>query len=137
MECSYEGCNRRNSLQEGFCRTHGYLRPDSPALATVNAGESVAISNDIKLELQKINTQLIKIQTGLRYEVNSLNSQVDELTVENSFLKAEISKLQGKSNTDFFARDAHQQHNRLENFRLHNEPEKKGEDCRDVIKKSM
>ena len=136
MECSYEGCNRRNSLQEGFCRTHGYLRPDSPALATVNAGESVAISNDIKLELQKINTQLIKIQTGLRYEVNSLNSQVDELTVENSFLKAEISKLQGKSNTDFFARDAHQQHNRLENFRLHNEPEKKGEDCRDVIKKA-
>ena len=126
-------------MQEGFCRTHGYLRPsqaDSSALATVNVGERVIISNDIKLELQKINTQLIKIQTGLRYEVNSLNTQVDELTTENNFLKAEVSKLQAKSNTDFFARDAHQQHNRLENFRLHNHPEQSGEDCTDIIKKA-
>ena len=135
-KCKQKDCQRRNSLQDGYCRTHGYLRSsqhggNDAAVATLTS--AVEISNDIKQELQKIYAKLDSIENGLRYEVNSLNTQVDELTTENNYLKDEVSKLQNKSNTNFFLHDAHNQHGRLENFRLHNENEVKNENTLDVV----
>ena len=137
MKCKAKDCKRKRAIEEGYCRTHGYLRPSQrndgvadDATATV---PPVQISNDIKQELQKIYSQLKNIENGLRYEVNSLNNQVDELTTENDNLKREVLDLQKKTNTNFFLHDAHNQHGRLENFRLHNEPEVNGENTLDVV----
>ena len=137
-KCKQQDCQRKNSLQEGYCRTHGYLRPSQRG--DDGDGEEnpapVEISNDMKQELQKIYAKLDNIQNGLRYEVNSLNAQVDELTTENSYLKDAVTQLQNKTNTNFFLHDAHNQHGRLENFRLHNENEVRNENTLDVVIKA-
>ena len=138
VKCAHTDCQRRNSLKEGYCRTHGYLRAsqDSGSNGHKNVTNTVEISNDLKLELKKTNAKLESIETGLRYEVNSLNTQVGELMSENGFLKSEVAKLQCKQNSDFFTHDALNQHGRLENFRLHNEKENKNENTLDVVIKA-
>ena len=78
------------------------MRPSQCGDGSRNTVASADISNDLKLELKKINAKLDSIETGLRYEVNSLNTQVDELTIENGHLKAEVAKLQCKQNSGVF-----------------------------------
>ena len=135
MQCAYKECRAKNALIEDYCRTHGYLRASNHVFRqSTSASEShksvpnTISMNDLQAELIKINKKLDNIATGLQYEVSELNNQVDELTSENTYLKEEVCKLQMKSNTEFFAHDALNQHGRHENFRLHNSKEEKGKD---------
>ena len=112
--------------------TDGYLRPsevDSLALVNVNIDERVFISNDIKFELQKINTQLIKIQKGLCYEVNSLNSQVDELTTEDIFPWLKCINFKQNQTLIVLLLMLHSSIGRVKRISFHNYPQQSGNNC--------
>ena len=106
-QCGFDTCTARNSLIDGYCRTH---RKRGTAITAATSGErtsssSNAASNDadMKAWMLRMESKIDNMLSTLQFEVTQLNNQVDELKTENAELKTEINMIKARQNTQFFA----------------------------------
>ena len=141
MQCRYPGCNRKNGIKNGRCRTHqGCLQPPSPLKSPCAA----SIKNEaIKNSLDHLNEMVLQLQT----ENLALNHQLDDLQDfakhqkklnrklidDNLELREENNLLRSKVNKANYNSDSVEQYTRKENIKLVDVDEKDNETDKDVM----
>ena len=133
MRCKYSGCNRKNGIVNGRCRTHvSSTNPLSPPTSPNNSVKNVAIQKS----LEEMRTTILQLQQ----ENLALNEQVGELQEShatqkniNSMLLEENGFLRAKINATNYHADSLEQYTRRENIKLVDEEEKENETDEDII----
>ena len=111
VHCKYPGCNRKNAIKDGRCRTHhDSVLFKSPTKKTTDSIQNQALKKSI-IELNERLAQLEKENLALNNQMGDFQEFAKSLVQENSLLREDNNLLRDKINKANYHVDSVDQYN--------------------------